>query len=61
MTLWQFIFYFLYARNWYTGKMELSRPRLVLFSAMLFLIVFGVLIASILQAPVSYDASGSLN
>lgn len=57
MTFWQFVFYFLYARNWYTGELELSRPRVVLFAAMLFLLVLGVLIVSLLQTPVTYHAS----
>ena len=56
MSLWQFIFNFLYARNWHTGELELSRPRVVLFAAMLFLIFLGILIVGILQTPVTYSA-----
>lgn len=52
--MFQFVFSFLYTRDWYTGKMELSHPRLALFSAALFLILLGVVIASVLQAPVEY-------
>ena len=50
----QFIFGFLFTRNWYTGETELSRPRVALFSCMLFLILLGIVMASILQAPVTY-------
>ncbi len=52
----QFIFGFLFERNWHTGDLELSRPRVALFSAMLFLILLGIFIVSILQAPVEYVA-----
>jgi len=54
MSIWQFLFHFLYARNWYTGELELSRPRVVLFAAMMFLLCLGILIVSFLQAPVTY-------
>jgi hypothetical protein len=54
MNIFEFVFSFLYTRDWYTGKMELSRPRVALFSAALFLILLGVVIASILQAPIEY-------
>lgn len=53
----QFVFSFLYARNWYTGKLELSRPRVALFSAMLFLIFLGIVIVSMLQAPINYASA----
>lgn len=56
MEIIQFIFYFLFTRNWYTGELELSRPRVVLFAAMLTLILLGVLIASMLQTPVTYTS-----
>lgn len=55
MNIWQFIFSFLYARNWYSGQRELSRPRVVLFLGMLSLILVGVLIAYYLQTPVTYE------
>jgi hypothetical protein len=54
MSFFQFVFSFLYTRNWYTGELELSHPRVALFSCMLFLILLGVVMASILQAPVVY-------
>ncbi len=52
--LLRFIFSFLYVRNWYTGELELSRPRVVLFSAMAFIILLGVLLALLLQSPITY-------
>jgi hypothetical protein len=52
----QYFFSFLYERNWHTGERELSRPKVALFSAMLFLLLLGLLIVSILQAPVTYVA-----
>ncbi len=54
MEIIQFVFYFLFARNWHTGELEMSRPRVVLFAAMLTLILLGVLIVSLLQAPITY-------
>lgn len=54
MTLFQFVFSFLYVRNWYSGERELSLPRVVLFCGMVFLILLGILLASILQTPVTY-------
>lgn len=54
MNIFQFVFSFLYVRNWYTGDLELSLPRVALFFAMLFLVLLGIAIASILQAPVAY-------
>ena len=55
MEILQFVFSFLYTRNWYTGDLELSRSRVSLFFAMLFLILLGIAIVSILQAPVAYE------
>lgn len=56
MNLFRFAFPFLFTRDWHTGAHELSRPRLVLFSAMLFLVLLAIFIAAILQAPVEYSA-----
>ena len=56
MRILPFIFQFLYTRNWYTGEMELSRPRLFLFLGGVFLISLGILIVAFLQAPVEYRA-----
>ncbi len=51
----QFVFRFLFARNWHTGQLELSRPRVTLFAAMFFLILLGLMMVSILQSPVMYE------
>ncbi len=58
MKFFQFVLYFLYTRNWYTGEKELSHPRVALFSAMLFIILLGVVMASILQTPATYSRHG---
>lgn len=55
MEIIRFVFSFLFVRDWHTGQMELSRPRLVLFSVMVFIILLGILIALLLQAPVMYS------
>ncbi len=54
MEIFRFLFHFLYVRNWHSGQMELSRPRVVVFLGMLTLISLGVLIAWFLQTPVNY-------
>lgn len=54
MSFWQFVFSFLYSRNWHTGKHELSRPRVALFAAGLFLVILACALISFLQAPVVY-------
>jgi len=60
MDIIQFVFAFLYTRNWHTGQLELSRPRVALFCLMLFIIMLGVLIISILQSPVKYESKSLL-
>ena len=50
----RFVFAFLYVRNWYTGEMELSRPRVALFASALFLIMLAITMIAALQAPVEY-------
>lgn len=57
MSFLRFTFSFLFVRNWHTGKMELSRPRLTLFCAGIFLLMLALTIISVLQAPVVYIAS----
>lgn len=57
MKIIYFVFGFLYVRNWYTGEHELSRPRIAVFAAALFLIMLGFLLVSILQAPIEYTGS----
>jgi hypothetical protein len=55
MTFWHFVFSFLYIRNWHTGARELSRPRVALLAAGLFLVVIALMLISILQAPLVYQ------
>lgn len=47
---------FLFVRNWYTGKWEISRHRLMLFGAFLFLFSAATAVIIILQAPVIYTS-----
>jgi hypothetical protein len=54
MHIFEFIFSFLYVRDWYSGDLELSMPRVALFASMIFLILLGIALASVLQAPVTY-------
>lgn len=56
MTFIKFVFAFLYVRNWHTGKMELSRPRMSIFCAGIFLLLLALTMISILQAPAVYVA-----
>jgi hypothetical protein len=56
MSFIRYAFSFLFIRNWHTGEMELSRSRMALFCAGLFLILLAVTIINILQAPVEYIA-----
>lgn len=56
MSFWRFAFSFLFIRNWHTGEMELSRPRLALLCAGIFLLLLALTIITILQAPVEYIA-----
>lgn len=55
MNFLRFVFSFLFERNWHTGEMELSRSRMALFSAGLFLILLGLVMVMLLQAPVIYE------
>lgn len=54
MRFTSFVFQFLYTRNWHTGKRELSRARLIVFLAGLFLVLLGLALIALLQAPVVY-------
>jgi hypothetical protein len=56
MTFWRFVFSFLYVRNWHTGQMELSRTRVSIFSAALFLLVLSLTLITFLQTPITYNA-----
>lgn len=55
MTFWRFVFSFLYVRNWHSGNMELSRPRVALLFASLFLLILAVTLITFLQTPISYN------
>lgn len=57
MQFWQFIFFFLYTRDWNTGRYDLSRERVALFFAGLFLLLLGLLMVTIMQAPVVYESN----
>jgi hypothetical protein len=61
MNFLKFIFSFLYTRNWYSGQVELSTPRVALFSSMLFLVLLGVAMATVLQSPVEYARQDAQN
>jgi hypothetical protein len=56
MTFWRFVFSFLYTRNWHNGQMEISRSRLALLSAAIFLTILALTLIAILQAPIEYKA-----
>jgi hypothetical protein len=53
----KFTFSFLFVRNWHTGEKELSRSRLAIFCAGLFLVMLALTIIAFLQAPVTYIAN----
>lgn len=54
MKITRFIFPFLFVRNWHDGSWEFSRARCILFLASAFLVILGVGIAYLLQAPIEY-------
>lgn len=56
MSLFRFIFGFLYTRNWHTGEPELSRMRVAIFASGLFLLVLALFLIALLQVPVTYQA-----
>lgn len=59
MHLLRFIFPFLFARNWHNGAWEFSRARFVLFLISLFLVLLGIGIIFVLQAPATYSITSS--
>jgi hypothetical protein len=61
MSFFRFVFSFLYTRNWYSGEVELSTPRVSLFFGMIFLVLLGVVMATILQSPVEYARQDTKN
>lgn len=52
MSFIKFVFSFLYVRNWHTGELELSRSRMAIFCAALFLVLLALTMISFLQSPV---------
>jgi len=54
MKIIRFVLPFLFVRNWYDGSWELSRARIIIFSALMFLVMLSAIIAYMLQAPVIY-------
>ncbi len=54
MRIIRFILPFLFVRNWYDGSWEFSRARFILVCMGMFFIVLGIIIASLLQAPLVY-------
>lgn len=48
---------FLFVRNWYTGELEMSQNRLLLFSLFLVLFFLAIVIVLGLGAPVEYAAT----
>ena len=55
MNFLRFVFSFLFVRNWHTGEMELSRSRMAIFAAAIFLILLALTMISFLQSPVEYN------
>ncbi len=55
MSFWRFVFSFLYIRNWHNGQMELSRSRVALLAASIFLTILAITLITILQAPIEYQ------
>lgn len=56
MEFLKFAFSFLYVRNWHTGAKELSRLRVAVFCAGLFLLLLALTIVAILGMPTEYTA-----
>jgi hypothetical protein len=56
MSFIKFVFSFLFVRNWHSGELELSRSRMAIFCAILFLVLLALTMISFLQAPVEYIA-----
>lgn len=51
----QFVFSFLYVRNWHTGHKELSVYRTAVFAAGLLIILLALLMIRYLQSPLVVD------
>lgn len=55
MTFWQYVFRFLYVRNWHTGRYELSRQRMYWFVGLLTVLAIMLVIIYLLQASTVYS------
>ncbi len=55
MHIIRFILPFLFVRNWHSGAWELSRARLTLTLLACTILIIGIVIAYVLQAPVVYE------
>lgn len=56
MSFLRFVFSFLYTRNWHTGQMEISTPRLMVLIAALVLFAVATGMIAYLQTPIVYHA-----
>jgi hypothetical protein len=57
MHILRFVVPFLFVRNWHDGSWELSRARVIFVSLTLFIFAIGLIIAYVLQAPVTYEST----
>lgn len=57
MKLLQFIFPFLFVRNWYNGSFEFSRTRFALFVALVAMVCVGIGIVYFLQLTIVYSSA----
>ncbi len=53
----EFLFPFLFERNWHSGEREWNHRRVALFLGAVGFILIGILIVAFLQAPINYTAS----
>lgn len=51
MKFLQFVFSFLYVRNWHTGRLELSTYRLAVFGAGCLVLILALVMINYLQSP----------
>lgn len=56
MSFFRFVFSFLYTRDWHTGRMEISTPRLMVLIAALVLFAVATGMIAYLQTPIVYHA-----
>ncbi len=59
MSFWQYVFSFLYVRNWHTGRRELSYKRVFWLGGVVFFLVLIISLAWWLQQPAVYTANPS--